>query len=90
MPSLNELMAMAFGQGSAGPQGAAPGAGPAQALGPAALGNGMAAQAAQVMQSRPYQMHVQEAKAMGEPPMSPEEFALKMQQIQPGVPQQPQ
>lgn len=87
MPSLNELMAMAFGKGSAGPQ-QAQGA-PAQALGPAALGNGMAAQAAQIIQSRPYQLHLQEAKAMGEPPLSPEQFALKMQQAQPGVPQQP-
>lgn len=43
------------------------------------LGQGMAAQAAQIMQSQPYRMHVQEAKAMGQTPMTPEEFAKMMQ-----------
>jgi hypothetical protein len=49
----------------------------------------MAAEAAKIIQSRPYQLHVQEAKAMGEQPMSPQEFMMKMQQAQPGVAQQP-
>lgn len=42
--------------------------------GNAPVGNGMARQAMGVIQSRPYQLHVQEAKAMGQQPMSPEEF----------------
>jgi hypothetical protein len=46
----------------------------------APLGSGMAQQAAQVLQSRPYQLHVQEAQAAGVKPMSPEEF---LQQTQP-------
>lgn len=38
------------------------------------LGSGMAQQAAQIMQSRPYQLHMQEAQAMGQQPMTPEQF----------------
>lgn len=40
----------------------------------APLGSGMVKQAARTMQSRPYQLHVQEARAMGQQPMSPEQF----------------
>lgn len=43
------------------------------------LGNGMAGMAAQAIQSRPYQLHIQEAKAMGQPPLPYEEW-MKMQQ----------
>jgi hypothetical protein len=39
------------------------------------LGAGMAADAAAILQSRPYQLHVQESKALGQPPMTPEQFA---------------
>jgi len=39
------------------------------------LGNGMAAQAAAVLASRPYQIHVQEAQALGQTPLTPEQFA---------------
>jgi hypothetical protein len=45
----------------------------------APLGSGMVQQAAQIMQSRPYQLHVAEAKAMGQQPMSPEQFLQQMQ-----------
>lgn len=38
-----------------------------------ALG-GMVGQTARTLQNLPYQRHVQEAKAMGQPPMSPEQF----------------
>lgn len=72
MPSLNELMKMAFTGQAQQPQ--------AAALPPQALGSGMAAQAAQIMQSRPYQLHVQEARANGQEPMNPQEFAAQMQQ----------
>lgn len=41
----------------------------------APLGTGMAAQAAAILQSRPYQLHVQEAKALGQTPLTPEQFA---------------
>lgn len=41
----------------------------------APMGNGMVRQAANSMLSRPYQMHVQEAKALGQVPMTPQEFA---------------
>jgi hypothetical protein len=36
--------------------------------------------AQKAMQSRPYQMHVQEAQAMGQQPMSPEEFEMMQKQ----------
>jgi len=42
------------------------------------LGSGMAADAAKVLKSRAYQLHVQEAKALGQTPMTPEQFARQM------------
>lgn len=45
-------------------------------------GAGMFQQAAQVMQSRPYQLHMAEAQASGQPPMSPEQFMQMMSQQQ--------
>ena len=36
--------------------------------------------AQQAMQSRPYQLHVQEAQAMGQQPMSPQEFEMMQKQ----------
>ena len=47
------------------------------------LGQGMAGQAAQTMQNRPYQLHVQESQAQGLQPMPYEQF---MQQQQPAKP----
>jgi hypothetical protein len=44
------------------------------------LGSGMAQQAAQILQSRPYQLHMQEAQAMGQQPMPPEQFMQMMMQ----------
>lgn len=38
---------------------------------------GMVGNAAQAMQSRPYQLHVQEAQAMGQTPMTPQQFAAQ-------------
>jgi hypothetical protein len=38
------------------------------------LGSGAVQNAAQSMQNRPYQLYVQEAMAMGQQPMSPEQF----------------
>ena len=38
------------------------------------LGAGMAQDAAKVLQSRAYQLHVQEAKALGQTPLTPEQF----------------
>ena len=43
----------------------------------ALLGAGAAANAAQQMMGRPYQLHVQEAQAMGVQPMTPQEFAAR-------------
>lgn len=48
---------------------------PARPASEAPIGSGMASQAAAVLKSLPYQKHVQEAKAMGQQPMTPEEFA---------------
>ena len=45
----------------------------------APLGSGMVAQAARTMQNLPYQRHVQEAKAMGDQPMTPEQFFTQQQ-----------
>jgi hypothetical protein len=45
----------------------------------AMLGSGMAKKAAEVIKSRPYQLHVQESKAMGVPPLSPQQFLEMMQ-----------
>tara|TARA_R110000868_G_scaffold211993_1_gene462008 strand:- start:1111 stop:1341 length:231 start_codon:yes stop_codon:yes gene_type:complete len=59
---------------------ASPGAQPAQAMpqpAPPQMG-GMAGNAQQILQSRPYQLHVQEAQAMGQQPMTPEQFAAQM------------
>lgn len=47
---------------------------------PQGLLGGMAGQAAQVLQSRPYQMHVQEMKALGQQPMTPEQFLAQQRQ----------
>jgi hypothetical protein len=44
------------------------------------MGNGMVKQAASTMQNRPYHMHVQEAKSLGQQPMTPQEFMAKMGQ----------
>jgi hypothetical protein len=38
------------------------------------LGQGMVQSASQSLQSRPYMLHVQEARAMGQEPMTPEQF----------------
>jgi len=38
---------------------------------------GMVAQGKGTLQSRPYQLHVQEAKAMGQQPMSAEQFLMQ-------------
>lgn len=46
------------------------------------LGSGMAEQARQILESRPYQLHLQESQAMGVEPMSPEEFLEFMKQGQ--------
>lgn len=43
----------------------------------APIGSGMARRAMEILTSRPYQLHVQEAKAMGMTPMTPEEFAAQ-------------
>jgi hypothetical protein len=43
------------------------------------MGNGMVKQAAGMMQNRPYQMHVQEAKSLGQQPMTPQEFMAQTQ-----------
>tara|TARA_R110000868_G_scaffold199448_2_gene446088 strand:+ start:267 stop:428 length:162 start_codon:yes stop_codon:yes gene_type:complete len=43
----------------------------------ALLGGGMAGNAAKVMSSRAYQLHVQEAQALGEKPLTPEQFAAQ-------------
>lgn len=43
----------------------------------APLGSGMARQAANAMLSRPYRLHVEEAKALGQQPMTPQEFAAQ-------------
>lgn len=45
----------------------------------APLGQGMAKQAAAILQSRPYQLHVQEMQALGQQPMTPEQFMQMMQ-----------
>lgn len=41
------------------------------------IGTGMAEQGRQNLMSRAYQLHVQEAKANGETPMTPEQFAAR-------------
>jgi hypothetical protein len=46
-----------------------------QVQGKPPLGNGMAQQAATTLQTLAYRRHVQEAQALGQQPMSPQEFA---------------
>lgn len=46
------------------------------------LGNGMVQQAAQSMQGRPYQLHVQEAQALGQQPMTQEQFMAQQKPSQ--------
>lgn len=46
------------------------------------LGNGMAQQAAQTMASRPYQLHVQEAQALGQQPLTQEQFMAQQRPAQ--------
>lgn len=41
------------------------------------IGTGMAEQGRQTLASRAYQLHVQEARANGETPMTPEQFAAR-------------
>ncbi len=50
---------------------------PAGSPGLGLLGSGMAGQAAQVLQSRPYQLHVQEMQALGQQPMTPDQFLMQ-------------
>jgi hypothetical protein len=40
---------------------------------------GMAGAAQQIIASRPYQLHVQEARALGQEPLSPQEWAAQQQ-----------
>lgn len=40
----------------------------------APLGSGIAQQGARTLQSLPYKRHVQEAQAMGQAPLTPEQF----------------
>ena len=42
--------------------------------GPPSLGSGAAQKAADVLKNRAYQLHVQEAQASGEKPMTPEQW----------------
>jgi hypothetical protein len=44
------------------------------------LGSGMAQNAAASIQSRPYMQHLAEAKALGQQPMTPEQFMQSMRQ----------
>lgn len=48
----------------------------------APLGAGMAQQAAQTIQSRPYQLHVQEAQANGQAPLTQEQFMAQQRPAQ--------
>lgn len=41
------------------------------------VGTGMAKQGRQTLMSRAYQLHVAEARANGEKPMTPEQFAAR-------------
>jgi hypothetical protein len=49
------------------------------------LGPGMAQQAAAILQSRPYQLHVQEARALGQTPLTPEQFMATQRGLLPGL-----
>ena len=42
------------------------------------LGSGAAQQTAALLQSRPYQLHVQEMQALGQTPLTPEQFQQVM------------
>ena len=44
---------------------------------PTSLGSGALEKARKILASRAYQIHVQEAKAAGETPMSPEQWAAE-------------
>jgi len=46
------------------------------------MGSGMVQQAAQSMTSRPYQLHVQEAQANGQAPLSQEQFMAQQRPTQ--------
>ena len=46
------------------------------------MGSGMVQQAAQSMQSRPYQLHVAEAQANGQQPLTPEQFMAQQRPAQ--------
>lgn len=48
-----------------------------QMQGKTPLGSGMARQAATQLQALPYRRHVQEAQALGQQPMTPQEFAAQ-------------
>jgi len=48
------------------------------------LGSGAVQKAAQTIQSRPYQIHLQEARSLGQQPLTPEQF----EQTQRGLLQQ--
>lgn len=68
MGPFNKLAALLGGQSSQQPQ---PGQAP--------MGSGMADQARQIIMSRPYQLHMQEMKALGQEPMDPMQFMQMMQ-----------
>ena len=74
MSKLQQLAAMLRATPPSQPQGMPP-----QAAQPM-LGSGMAQQAAQGMQSQPYRLHVQEAQALGQQPMTPEQFMAQQRQ----------
>ena len=44
-------------------------------LKPAGMGSGMLEQGKNTLMGRAYQLHVQEARALGQTPMTPEQFA---------------
>lgn len=44
---------------------------------------GMAGAAQQVIQSRPYQMHLQESQALGQQPMTPQQWVQQQGMAQP-------
>jgi len=50
----------------------------------ALLGSGMASNAAADINGRAYKLHVQEAQAMGQQPLSPEQFQQMQQRGTPG------
>jgi hypothetical protein len=46
------------------------------------MGTGMVQQAAQTMHGRPYQLHVQESQALGQPPLTQEQFLAQQRPAQ--------